>query len=102
MDSNKSEQSMAGDGRRDLIGVVRERQQKFFGPVMRREGLESLTMPRMMEGRRGRERPREKCMDGPVKLVRGGKQRQQFIQAVQKREGWKSLAADVLEDKAQQ
>ena len=39
---------------------VRKRQLNFFGHIMRREGLENIIVTGMVEGRRGRGRPRTK------------------------------------------
>ena len=89
------------DERRQMMGAVRGRQLEFFGHVMRREGLENLMVTGMVEGSRGRGRPRMKYMDGLVKMVPGEMTRGQFIRATQDRGEWRSMVADVLEDMAQ-
>jgi len=98
--TNEEVLQMVGE-KRELMRAVRGRQLKFFGHVMRREGLENLIMTGMVEGRRGRGRPRVKYMDGLVKLTRGGMTYGQFIRATRDRGRWKSMVADVLEDMAQ-
>lgn len=49
--TNEEVLGMVGE-RRGLMGVVRRRQLKFFGHVMRREGLENLMLTGAVEGRR--------------------------------------------------
>lgn len=50
----------------DKVKTVKGKQLKLSGQVMRREKLENLIEMRMVEGRRGRRRPRprEKYVDG--------------------------------------
>lgn len=91
---------MVGE-RRGLMGTVRLRQLKFFGHVMRREGLENLIMTGVVEGVRGRGRPRMKYMEGLVRLARGNMTSGQFIRVARDRKRWKSMVAHVLEDMAQ-
>lgn len=98
--TNEEVLEMVGE-RRQLIATVRGRQLKFFGHVMRKDGLENLMMTGMVEGSRGRGRPRVKYMDGLLKLVRGVMTRGQFIRATRNRSDWRSMVADVLEDMAQ-
>ena len=43
-----------------LVKEVRKRQLKFFGHVMRREGLEKGVVTGLIEGSRGKGRPRDK------------------------------------------
>ena len=98
--TNETVLEMVGE-RRELIRTVRGRQLRFFGHVMRREGMENVIITGMVEGRRGRGRPREKYVDGLVKLIGDGMTHLQFIRATSDREQWKSMVADVLEDMAQ-
>ena len=49
---------------RKLIREIRRRQSKFFGHVMRRNGLENLVTTGKIEGNRPRGRPRGKYLDG--------------------------------------
>lgn len=98
--SNTEVLEMVGEERK-LMRVVRLRQMNFFGHVMRREGMENLIVTGMVEGTRGRGRPRLKYVDGLVELARGNMTKGQFIRATRKREDWKSMVAHVLEDMAQ-
>lgn len=97
--SNEEVLEMVGE-RRELMGAVRLRQLKFLGHVMRREGLENLIMTGMVEGTRGRGRPRVKYLEGLIKLARGNMTGGQFIRATRDRR-WKSMVAHVLENMAQ-
>ena len=87
--------------RRELVRTVRGRQLRFFVHVMRREGMENVIITGMVEGGRGRGRPREKYVDGLVKLMEDGTTHLHLIRATSDREQWKSMVADVLEDMAQ-
>ena len=92
---------MVGESRQ-LMQMVRCRQFKFFGHTMRRGGVENLALTGMIEGRRGRGRPREKYLDGLVKVTNGRVTNAvQLIRATSDRQEWKSMLADVLEDMAQ-
>ena len=97
--TNEEVLEMVGE-KRHLLLEVRKRQLNFFGHVMRREGLENIIITGMVEGKRGRGRPRTKYIDGLVQLTRG-KTTAQFLRTTRNREEWKSMVADVLEDMAQ-
>ena len=99
--SNVEVLEMVGE-RRELMAAVRLRQLKFFGHVMRRGGLENVIVTGMVEGTKGRGRPRLKYTDGLVKLTRGNVTSGQFIRATRERREWKSMVAHVLEDMVQQ
>ena len=64
--------------------------------------MENLALTEMIEGRRGRGRPREKYLDGLVRQT-GGRVTTavQLIRTASDRQEWKSMVADVLEDMAQ-
>ena len=99
--TNEAVLNMVGEGRQ-LLRTVRKRQLKFLGHSMRREGLENLALTGMVEGRRGRGRPREKYLDSLVKMTNGRVTTAvQLIRATRDRQRWKSMVADVLEDMAQ-
>ena len=98
--TNEEVLEMVGE-KRHLLMEVRKRQLKFFGHIMRREGLENIIITGMVEGKRGRGRPRTKYIDGLVQLARGNKTTAQFLRTTRDREEWKSMVADVLEDMAQ-
>ena len=46
-----------------LVKEIRKRQLKFFGHILRREGMENQIATGMIEGRKGRRRPREKYIN---------------------------------------
>ena len=49
---------------RKLCVKIRERQVRFFGHVMKRDGLENIIMTGMMKGKKSRGRQRVKHLDG--------------------------------------
>ena len=48
---------------RELLTTIYKRQLCFIGHIERKDGLESLCMSDMMNGRRGRGRPRKSYTD---------------------------------------
>ena len=86
--------------KREMMKAIRKRQLQFFGHIMRREGAEKLSLTGMIEGRRGRGRPREKYMTRLCQLFRGGPTPVEVIRSTQDRTVWKNMVADVLEDMA--
>ena len=99
--TNEEVLDMVGENRL-LIQTVRKRQFKFVGHTMRRGGMEDLALTGMIEGRRGRGRPRERYLDGLVRLANGRVTTAvELIRTTQDRQEWKSMVADVLEDMAQ-
>ena len=101
--TNEEVLTMIGE-KRELLKTIRRRQMKFVGHIMRRGGIENTVLTGMIEGKRGRGRPREKYMDGLVRAV-GTNGRNttpaQLLQATSDRERWRFMAANVLEDTAQ-
>ena len=99
--TNETVLDMVGEGR-ELVRAVRKRQFKFLGHAVRRGGMENLALTGMIEGRRGRGRPRVKYLDGLVKMTNGRVTTSvQLIRAASDRQEWRSMVADVLEDMAQ-
>ncbi len=84
------------------MSTARSRQMRFLGHVMRREGLEHLSLTGKIEGKRPQGRPRQKYMDGLVRVTGGGMSAAQLIQATRNREQWQTMVADVLRDMARQ
>ena len=95
--TNETVLNMVGEGR-ELVRTVRKRQFKFLGHAMRRGGMENLALTGMIEGRRGRGRPRVKYLDSLVKMTNGRMTTAvQLIRATSDRQEWRSMVADVLE-----
>ena len=86
--------------RRKLLAVIRRRQMRFLGHVVRREDLENLILTGRIEGRRGRGRPRIKYMDDMKSAIGGGLTTQQIMYAARDREQWRSMIANVFSDMA--
>lgn len=81
------------DSGRALLVNVRAKQMRFFGHVMRREGMENLSLTERIPGSRARGRQREKYMDGIVRTLGGGRKAGQLLQLT--REVWESMVANV-------
>ena len=84
------------DTERSLIKRIRERQAKFVGHVMRREGLEHLITTGMMEGKRGRGRQREKMLDGLTSWLMADRVTD-IISATRDRDIWREMIANAME-----
>ena len=82
-----------------LVKEIRLRQLKFFGHVMRR-GLESRVVTGLIEGSRGKGRPRDKYIDGLARAV--GRAPVVLIRKTRDRRRKRLMAANVLEDRAPQ
>ena len=94
--TNEEVLDMVGENRL-LIQTVRKRQFKFVGHTMRRGGMEDLVLTGMIEGRRGRGRPRERYLDGLVRLANGRVTTAvELIRTTHDRQERKSMVADVL------
>ena len=83
---------------REMMRMMRQRQLRFLGHVMRRRQLESVCVMGKVEGRRGRGRPRIKLVDTLAKAVGGGMTPAQLLQMTDRRSDWRSMVADVLGD----
>lgn len=91
--------------RADMVGVsrqlmkeVRRGQMVFLVHVLRRK---AWLYPRIVEGNRGRGRPREKYLDRLVRSMRSIIKPVQLLQAAGHRARWRSFIADSLNDMAQ-
>ena len=58
--------------RRSLVAKIKMRQAKFFGHIMRREGIEKLVTTGMMDGKRAARRQGKKLMDNIRNWTKGG------------------------------
>ena len=94
--TNEAVLNMVGENRQ-LIRIARKRQLGFLGHIMRREGMENLALTGMIEGKRGRGRPREKYLDGLVRMTNGKvKTPLNIIRATKDRQKWKSMTDNML------
>ena len=84
--------------KREIMKIIRQRQLRFLGHVMRSQQLENVCMTGRIEGRRGRGRPRVKLVDSLAKVVGGGVTPAQLLRMTETRSDWRSMVADVLED----
>lgn len=79
--------------RRTLMTTIKLRQMKFFGHVMRKEGLENLAVTGMVEGKRSRGKQRSKYTDR-MREEMGIGNNIELLRNTRDREKWKSMAAD--------
>ena len=86
------------DTKREVIKIIRQRQLRFLGHVMRLQQLESVCVSGGIEGRRGRGRHRVKLVDSLAKVVGGGITPAQLLQSTERRSDWRSMVTNVLED----
>ena len=84
--------------KREIMKIIRQRQLRFLGHVMRSQQLENVCMTGRIEGQRGRGRPRVKLVDSLAKVVGGGVTPAQLLRMTETRSDWRSMVADVLED----
>ena len=68
--SNEEVLNRAG-AKREIMKMIRRRQMRFLGHIMRKQQLESVCMMGKVEGRRGRGRPRIKFLDGLAQAIGG-------------------------------
>ena len=96
MKSNEEVLRMIGE-KRGLIKQASRRQLRFFGHIMRSEGLENLITTGMIEGRKGRGRPRKIYTDGLLKATRKTSVNE-LIHITRDRREWRSMVDNILED----
>jgi hypothetical protein len=85
---------------RELRTLIRRRQLRFVGHVVRQQKLENVCLTGRVEGRRSRGRPRQKYMNGLVRAVGGNATPGTLLQRMMEREDWRSIVANVQEDTA--
>ena len=77
---------------RRLLSVILERQARFFGHVMRRDGLEKLVTTGMVDGKRSVGRQRIKAIDNIRKWI-GTNSNTEMIRATDDRRNWRGMIA---------
>ena len=77
---------------RQVMTNIRKRQAKFVGHVIRKNQLEILVTTGMLDGRRGRGRPREKMLDSLAEWMNIRKT-SDMLRRTSCREGWRSMIA---------
>ena len=77
-----------------LSNTIKQRKWQYFGHIIRGNGVQRLLMKGMLNGRRGRGRPRRMWTDN---IKKGAKiSYNDCIRVAQDRERWKSMTADLL------
>ena len=80
--------------KRKLITVIRKRQLRFIGHVLRRNGLENSCLLGMISRKRARGRQRNKYMDG-IKEAKNIQTTVDVLRPIQDRNVWRSKVANV-------
>ena len=70
---------------REIMKIIRQRQLRFLGHVMRLQQLENVCVTGKVEGRGGRGRPRVKLVDSLAKFVGGGITSPQLLRRIEKK-----------------
>ena len=91
--TNQEVLQMAGTSRM-LITVIRQRQLRYLGHVLRSDTMEKDCLLGMIEGRRARGRQRNKYMDG-VKALVGCREIGEVLRLAQDREQWSYIVANL-------
>ena len=97
--SNETVLNMVGEQRK-LMKTIRKRQMRFLGHTIRRGGIENVAITGMIEGKRGRGRPREKYLDGLARAIGGNITPTRILQKTRDRQRWRIMTANVLENTA--
>ena len=79
---------------REIISNIKQRQMRFLGHILRRDGLEKLVVEGKLDGRKSRGRPRRSYIQNLMNCTtcesKGG-----FIQSAQHRNQWRNMVANV-------
>ena len=87
---------------RELITTICKRQLCFIGHIEREDGLESLCMSGMMNGKIGRGRPRKSYTDSLIEVTGSSHSMVELRRMMKDRSLWCSMVAHVLMDMAPQ
>ena len=85
---------------RQLLRVVRTRQLRFLGHVLRGNDLEREVLLGRIEGRRGRGRPRMRYTTSLLEDVPGNRRFVDLVEMARDRREWRSMVAHVDQDMA--
>ena len=92
MKKNKEVLEMA-EIARSLLRKIKARQCKFIGHVMRRNGMENLTVIGKIENKRSRGRQRQKMIDDSTRWL-GMEKNTHTIRKTYERTEWRTLIAN--------
>ena len=82
--------------KRELLQTIKNKKMTFLGHIMRRKGIENLSLSGKIEGKRARGRQRMMCLSNIrewTKKANGN----YLIQTCQEREEWKNMIGNALE-----
>ena len=92
--SNESVLTIA-NVKRKLLETIKNRKMTFLGHVMRRKGIENLSLTGRVEGKRARGRQRMTYLSN-IKEWTNRKNGNELIQACQDRDIWRSMIVNAL------
>jgi len=72
------------------MSKINERQLRFLGHIIRKEGIECTALQGRVDGKRGRGRSREKFMDR-IKKITGLGTTTEVFRLTSDRDGWKNM-----------
>ena len=79
---------------KQLINTIKQRKCRYFGHLIRRDGLQRLLLEGRINGKRGRGRPRTMWMDNIKEWTKLNYN--ENIRMAQDREKWRSMVANLL------
>ena len=79
---------------REIISNIQQRQMRFLGHILRRDGLEKLVVEGKLDGRKSRGRPRRSYIQN-LKNCTTCESKGGFIQAAQHRNQWRNMVVNV-------
>ena len=79
--------------KRSLFGTVCQRKMSFFGHIMRHDSMQRNLLEGMVEGKRGRGRPRQQWSDNILQWT--GLNFQQTKRMAENRKRWRSMTSNV-------
>lgn len=79
---------------REILTHIRERQLRFLGHVLRRDGIEKLVVEGKLEGRKSRGRPRNNYIYKLMNITRDTSTAK-FLQRAQQRTDWHAMVINV-------
>ena len=86
---------------RRLITIIHKRQLRFAGHIERKDGLESLYMSGMMNGRKGRDHPRKCYTDSLIEITGSSHSLVELRRMMKERSLWRSMLPHVRLDLTQ-
>ena len=77
----------------EMMRVIRRRQLRFLGHVMRHQQMQGNCIVRKLNGKKAKWRPRNKFLVSLAKTVGGGTRPVELLLMTNRREDWRSMVA---------